>query len=182
MRVWLVAVLIGLMPGVAAAQAPPVPAGSGGPVAAGGGTPVPAGSGVTAPGGVTVPGSVAPPPSGGLVPPSISALVSTPNDFPHPTQTWNFLSPNVYPRPESIRGLGQVIRYFEVPARHVVVPVPVSVAEGAPQEWMERALTIPGYYIAETTTGYIYPERWVLELLNVGVYGWRLLPAEFLRK
>jgi hypothetical protein len=174
MRVWLAVLLIGLLPGLAAAQAPPVPAGSGAPVSAG--------SVVTVPTPVTVPGSVAPPPSGGLVPPSISALVNTPNDFPHPTQTWNFLSPNVYPRPESIRGLGQVIRYFEVPAQHVVVPVPVSVAEGAPREWMERALTIPGYYIAETTTGYIYPERWALEPLNVGVYGWRLLPAEFLRK
>jgi hypothetical protein len=105
-----------------------------------------------------------------------------PNDFPHPTQTWNFLSPNVYPRPESIRALGQVIRYFEVPAQPVVLAVAVTSAEGAPLEWTERLLTIPGYYVTETTTGYIYPERWTLEQLNVGVYGWRLLPAEFRRK
>jgi hypothetical protein len=182
MRAWLAALLIGLIPGVATAQAP---AGTAASVPAGTGAAVPGGAGAPAPAGIGAPGPasiVARPPSGGLVPPSTSALVRMPNDFPYPTQTWNFLSPYVYPRPESIRGLGQVIRYFEVAAHSVVVPVPVTSAERAPIEWTGQVVTVPGYYIAETTTGYVYPERWVLEQLNLGVYGWRLLPAEFHRK
>jgi hypothetical protein len=153
MRAWLAALLIGLYPGAAAAQALTSPSGAG-----------------------------APPPRGIFVPPSTSALLGRPNDFPHPSQTWNFLSPYVYPRPESIRALGQAIRHFEVPARQVAIPVPATIAQDGPLAWTEQLVTIPGYYVTETTTGYIYPERWTVEQLNVGVYGWRLLPAEFLRK
>ena len=34
---------------------------------------------------------------------------------------------------------------------------------------------MPGYYVRETTVGFHYPERWVLD----DSYTWRLLPAEF---
>ena len=44
-----------------------------------------------------------------------------------------------------------------------------------------RAMIQPDY-VAETTTGYWYPERWGLQQLNVGVYRWVKLPAEFRRK
>ncbi len=46
----------------------------------------------------------------------------------------------------------------------------------------QELVTVPGYYIAETTTGYYYFERWTLEQANYGVYQWRLLPAQFVRK
>ena len=42
-----------------------------------------------------------------------------------------------------------------------------------------QVVTIPGYVLAETTNGYLYPQRWTLEQLNVGVYQWRLRPQEF---
>jgi hypothetical protein len=41
---------------------------------------------------------------------------------------------------------------------------------------------VPGYVVTQTTLGYDYPERWTLEQPSVGVYQWRLLPAEFRRR
>ena len=35
--------------------------------------------------------------------------------------------------------------------------------------------TVPGYHVRQTTVGFHYPERWVLD----ASYNWRLLPAEF---
>jgi hypothetical protein len=40
---------------------------------------------------------------------------------------------------------------------------------------LRQTFTVPGYYVRETTVGFHYPERWVLDQS----YTWRLLPAEF---
>jgi hypothetical protein len=40
---------------------------------------------------------------------------------------------------------------------------------------VRQTFTVPGYYVRETTVGFLYPERWVLDQS----YTWRLLPAEF---
>jgi len=92
---------------------------------------------------------------------------------PHPAMPWAFPNQVDY---------GQVIRYIEVPAQQVVLTLPVSVPDGVPARAEQQMQTIPGYYVTETTTGYWYPERWMLRQLNVGVYQWAKLPAEFRRK
>src|SRR2546425_6022301 len=114
-----------------------------------------------------------PPPSGGNPGAGLTrrALTPNPNDFPHPTMPWNGLvRPEVY---------GQVIRYVEVPPQQVTVAVAAPGAETSPFRLEPQVVTIPGYVLAETTNGYLYPQRWTLEQLNVGVYQWRLRPQEF---
>jgi hypothetical protein len=43
---------------------------------------------------------------------------------------------------------------------------------------LRQTLVVPGYYVRQTTAGYYYPDRWVLEQTAAGSYAWRLLPAE----
>ena len=75
---------------------------------------------------------------------------------------------------------GRVIRYIEVPPQQVAVSVYVPGPGSFPGEYEQQVLEIPGYVIAETTTGYIYPQRWSLEQVNsTGVYYWRVLPPLF---
>jgi hypothetical protein len=133
-----------------------------------------------------------PPPTGQVVPPSDPNLLFRPNDFAHPMQPWDYYAPIREQRPQASdvppgwypwQGAGgQVLRYLAVPAQPVVIPVPRAISERLPLEWHEEVVTVPGYYIAETTTGYYYFEHWALEQSNVGVYQWRLLPAQFVRK
>jgi hypothetical protein len=47
---------------------------------------------------------------------------------------------------------------------------------------VRQQVTVPGYYVRETTVGFHYPERWVIEQTGVGAYRWRLLPAQFVPK
>ena len=69
------------------------------------------------------------------------------------------------------------------PAGAVSIPTSVSFSLASGTEQTQKQVQeIPGYVIAETTTGYYYPERWTLQQLNVGVYQWVQLPAEFRRK
>jgi hypothetical protein len=138
------------------------------------------------------PGFKTPPPTGQVVPPSDPSLVFRPNDFAHPMQPWDYLAPirEQRPQPSDVRpgwdgrqgAGGQVLRYLAVPAQPVIIPVPRAISEQLPLEWHQEVVTVPGYYIAETTTGYYYFERWALEESNDGVYQWRLLPAQFVRK
>ncbi len=116
-----------------------------------------------------------PPPSGGNVPATPANILNNPSNFPYPTMPWNPTT-----RPELH---GQAVGYIEVPPQQVVVEVPVAgQAETAPFELAPQVVTIPGYWVTETTTGYLYPQRWGLDQLNVGVYQWRLLPPEFRQK
>jgi hypothetical protein len=120
-----------------------------------------------------------PPPTGSVVPPSTGALVNVPNDFPHPMMPWDYYAPIWQQRS---RAFGHPVRYVEILARRVPVRVAVLLSERLPLEWRDEIVTIPGYSVTETTTGYIYPPRWTLEQRAAGVYQWRMLPAEFRRK
>jgi len=126
---------------------------------------------------------------------------NNPADFirnPHPAMPW---APNNPDRFLS-ETYGTVIQYIPVPPQQVVIQVPVPLPAGAPPQaqeppgvpaqsrgeepsapaqTQEQTVEIPGYYVAETTTGYWYPERWTLQQLN-GVYQWVKLPAEFRKK
>ena len=69
-----------------------------------------------------------------------------------------------------------------VAPQNVTLDVAVPGGAGAPPQTRRQVVKIPGYYVTETTTGYYYPERWTIDQLNVGVYQWRRLPAQFRRK
>jgi len=125
---------------------------------------------------------------------------NNPADFirnPHPAMPW---APNNPDRFLS-ETYGTVIQYIPVPPQQVVIQVPLPLPASAPAEAQERTgvpaqtreepgapaqtqeqtVEIPGYYVAETTTGYWYPERWTLQQQN-GVYQWVKLPAQFRKK
>jgi hypothetical protein len=111
---------------------------------------------------------------------SVAAQAGNPNspgDFvnnPHPAMPWAPYNPDRF------RDYGTFVQYLPVPSQEVVIQVPVP--DGLPSQIQEETVEIPGYYVAETTTGYWYPERWSLQQLNVGVYQWVKLPAEFRSK
>ena len=106
--------------------------------------------------------------------PRTGTILQGPSTFPHPTMPWGFAThPEVY---------GPVIGYREVPAQQLTVELPVASAETQPFRLAPQLVAIPGYVVTETANGYLYPERWTIEQLNVGVYQWRLLPAEYVRK
>lgn len=109
--------------------------------------------------------------------PTPSKPVPDPNLFnnAYPTQPWNQLG--VYR--QGYGPYGSVVQYITVPSQAISVSLFVPVPDGVPPRTEERVVQVPGYYIAETTTGYYYPERWTLRQLNVGVYQWLRLPAEF---
>lgn len=47
---------------------------------------------------------------------------------------------------------------------------------------VRQVVTIPGYYVRETTVGFHYPERWAVEQAAPNVYRWRQIPAQFIPK
>jgi hypothetical protein len=47
---------------------------------------------------------------------------------------------------------------------------------------VHQQVTVPGYYVRETTVGFHYPERWTIEQAAPNVYRWRQLPAQFISK
>jgi hypothetical protein len=113
-------------------------------------------------------------------PPGTFAPVRTnPYDFPFPLMPWDGLPQPGPPGDGVLRQTGRVIRYLEVPPQDVTVELPVPSAETQPFRLEPQVVTIPGYVLAETENGYLYPQRWTLEQLNVGVYQWRLRPQEF---
>jgi hypothetical protein len=107
---------------------------------------------------------------------------------------------------------GQLIRYIYVPPQAVsleyvvpgVAPTPPpppeqppadTGGEGKPQETapepqaappapqiLRQDVTIPGYYVRETTVGFHYPERWMIEPAGPNVYRWRQIPPQFVPK
>jgi hypothetical protein len=42
-----------------------------------------------------------------------------------------------------------------------------------------QQVTVPGYYVRETTVGFHYPDRWMIEQVGPNTYRWRPLPAQF---
>ena len=47
---------------------------------------------------------------------------------------------------------------------------------------VRQVVTIPGYYVRETTVGFHYPERWAVEQAAPNIYRWRQVPAQFIPK
>lgn len=76
-------------------------------------------------------------------------------------------------------GLGYAVRQVWVPARPIAMQVYVPAPSGVPASYQTQVAEAPGFYVTETTTGYVFPERWVIDQLNVGVYQWRKAPAQF---
>jgi len=84
---------------------------------------------------------------------------------------------------------GAPVRDIWVPAQPVVVEAMVALPVQAGSELasagratgeteygvVRQNYLVPGYYVRETTVGFHYPERWVLDQS----YAWRLVPAEF---
>jgi hypothetical protein len=90
---------------------------------------------------------------------------------PHPLNNPHPMLPNA--------GLGYAANHFWVPPRQVALQVYVPVPDGVPAKYQTMYAEIPGFYVVQTTTGNLYPERWVIDQLNVGVYRWRRAPAQF---
>lgn len=116
-----------------------------------------------------------PNPAVDLPPPDVLPFGSAPHPFnnPHP------MMPGAGPGTAATRALGSVVRYIDVAPQPVLLSVWVPVPDGVPPRYETQYTVIPGYRIAETTTGFVYPERWTVEQPNRGVYVWRRLPAEF---
>ena len=102
-----------------------------------------------------------------------AAAQPSPTAAPHPTMPWNLYN--------AAAG-GQIIRYIQIPAQQVIIEVPVDVPAGVPPQTQQQTVEIPGYLVAETTTGYIYPERWTIQQTGSGVFGWQRVPGEFRKK
>jgi hypothetical protein len=58
---------------------------------------------------------------------------------------------------------------------------PRESAPAAPQI-LRQQVTVPGYYVRESTVGFHYPERWAIEQAEPNVYRWRQIPAQFVPK
>ena len=99
---------------------------------------------------------------------------------------WNPYHPN-YPHPSTnpyrmgadVVTYGQVVRYVEVPSQQVVIQVYVPGPGSLSGMYEQQVIEIPGYVVAETTTGYIYPPRWSVQQITPGVYQWVALPEQF---
>ncbi len=92
-------------------------------------------------------------------------------DEPHSLNNAHPMLPNA--------GLGYAVRQVWVPAQPIAIQVYVPAPEGVPATYQTQFAQVPGFYVTETTAGYLYPERWVIDQLNVGVYQWRKVPAQF---
>jgi hypothetical protein len=58
---------------------------------------------------------------------------------------------------------------------------PAKVAATQPAIW-RQTVTIPGYWMKDTTAGFYIPSRWVLIQPSPGNYAWWLAPPEFRRR
>jgi hypothetical protein len=63
-------------------------------------------------------------------------------------------------------------------------PEQAAPSEGPPPSprVVHQQVTVPGYYVRETTAGFYYPERWAVEQAAPNVYRWRPVPAQFIPK
>jgi hypothetical protein len=116
----------------------------------------------------------------------------------HPTMPWGGIT----------TPYGQFIRFVYMPPQPVTLvylvvgappqlePTPPSGGESKPEEApppgdaaregapptpqvVSQQVTVPGFYVRETTMGFHYPERWAIEQAAPNVYRWRVLPAQF---
>ena len=111
---------------------------------------------------------------------------------PHPTMPWFGVAHpgradyGVVPdRPalaQDVRLYGAVIGRIEVPPQRLLIEVYVPAPGSFSGDSQPQVVEIPGYVVTETTTGYLYPTRTVLEQPTPGVYQWRVLPPFFTRR
>jgi hypothetical protein len=93
-------------------------------------------------------------------------------DEPHALNNPHPMLPNA--------GLGYAVRQVWMPPQPVVMQVYVPMPEGIPGKYQTMYAEIPGFYVTQTTTGVVVPERWVLDQVTGGVYQWRRAPEQFL--
>src|SRR4029453_4206587 len=55
-------------------------------------------------------------------------------------------------------GLGSALRQYWVPPRPVSMQVYVPAPAGVPASYQTQVAQVPGFFVTETTTGYVYPE------------------------
>ena len=134
--------------------------------------------------------------------PAAAAAQVSPTTPAHPAMPWalGLATPQ-----------GQLIRYIYVPPQAVsleylvpgVVPGPPPLpdqppagveGEARPEEGpsappaapapqvLRQDVTIPGYYVRETTAGFHYPDRWMIEPAGPNLYRWRQIPPQFVPK
>ena len=133
--------------------------------------------------------------------PATALAQVSPTSPPHPTMPWalGLATPH-----------GQLLRYIYVPPQPVsleyvvpgVVPTPsppdqppagpelegkrdenAPAPSASPEpQILRQDITIPGYYVRETTVGFHYPERWMIEPAGPNVYRWRQIPPQFVPK
>jgi hypothetical protein len=99
-----------------------------------------------------------------------------PNDFPIPMHPWYGVMD-----PKKVN-YGSVVQYIEVPPQQVVINVYVPGPGSFPGEFEPQVVEIPGYLVAETTTGYVYPARVGLRQMTPGVFNWVTEPSVFVLK
>ena len=133
--------------------------------------------------------------------PAIVTAQVSPTAPAHPTMPWSGIT----------TPSGQLIRYVYMPPQPVTLeylvlseapvieaspPAAAGDAKGENQppadaartpapatpQVVRQQVTVPGYYVRETTVGFHYPERWVIEQTGPNAYRWRMLPAQFVPK
>ena len=128
------------------------------------------------------PTAVPAPPSAVPAPPT--AQVAPPTVVPAPPSA-QLAPPSAQPAPPSAQ-----------PAPPAAQPAPPSApgdakppedtasGESAPAtpQIVYQQVTVPGYYVRETTAGFHYPDRWMIEQVGPNTYSWRPLPAQFVPK
>lgn len=70
----------------------------------------------------------------------------------------------------------------KTPDAPAATPAPPSEGPAPGPRILRQQITVPGYYVRETTVGFHYPERWTIEQAAPNVYRWRQLPAQFVAK
>ena len=95
-----------------------------------------------------------------------------PLNNPFPTQPWG--------QPGGT--MGTVIREVTIPPQTVEVPMEVSQPGSLPNTIETVAVTIPGYRILETTTGYWVDPRYTLVRGSNGAYYWQGVTGGFIPK
>jgi hypothetical protein len=71
-----------------------------------------------------------------------------------------------------------------VPAGNTTPPADASEPASVPAtpQVVQQVVTVPGYYVRETTAGFHYPDRWTIEQVAPNTYRWHPLPAQFVPK
>jgi hypothetical protein len=122
------------------------------------------------------------PPAAQPVPPTAQAAPPTAQPTPPTTQP-------VPPTAQAAPPTAQAMPPAAVPtplsgAGDAKPPEDAAAGESAPAppQIVYQQVTVPGYYVRETTAGFHYPERWMIEQVGPNTYSWRPLPAQFVPK